>query len=147
MSALNVAHYTILIDRRRFFSELSRMSKLLIYKIIIGTRKLLGLSSVAFTGLVLSLGGCSSLSAPSSSADSAENLDIAPELSNFVSQGKLSLRPRGEAEFKGFTANYRWEQTDGGYDLELWGALGQGRTHITGDADRIKIVDLSLIHI
>ncbi len=117
------------------------MSILLIYMTIFRVAEVSKSSSAVFLGLVLCISGCSSLSTPSSSTDSLESLEIAPELSNFVSQGKLSLRPRGEAEFKGFTANYRWEQTDGGYDLELWGALGQGRTHITGNADKIKIVD------
>lgn len=58
-----------------------------------------------------------------------------------MSQGKMSLRPIGESTIKGFSANYRWAQTPEGYDIELWGALGQGRTRITGSADRIKIVD------
>jgi len=121
------------------------MSKLLIYKMISPASNEFGSSFALFVGrclcLVLCLGGCASSAPDSRTADSVESLEITPELSNFVSQGKLSLRPRGEAEFKGFTANYRWEQIDGGYDLELWGALGQGRTHITGDAERIKIVD------
>ena len=64
---------------------------------------------------------------------------VVPE--GFTSQGKLSLRPQGESKIKGFTANYRWQQVGERYDLELWGALGQGRTRITGTANRIEIVD------
>lgn len=64
---------------------------------------------------------------------------IVPEA--FTASGKLSLRPQGESKIKGFTANYRWIQTGESYDLELWGALGQGRTRITGTANRIEIVD------
>jgi len=59
----------------------------------------------------------------------------------FTSQGKLSLRPQGDSKIKGFTANYRWQQVGERYDLELWGALGQGRTRITGTARQIEIVD------
>ena len=75
---------------------------------------------------------------------------------DFVAQGKLSLRPIGPAAsptegsaaaasgkrpVKGFSASFRWQQRGEEYDLELWGALGQGRTRITGTADSIKIVD------
>jgi len=116
---------------------------LLIYKNISRVYSLLDRVSWIFAAWVLCLSGCSSAPRDSGNADGGvgANVEIAPELSNFVSQGKISLRPQGEASFKGFTANYRWEQIDGGYDLELWGALGQGRTHITGSVDRIKIVD------
>ncbi len=59
----------------------------------------------------------------------------------FVAQGKISLRPLGESKVKGFSASYRWQQIGERYDLELWGALGQGRTRITGTANSIEIVD------
>lgn len=59
----------------------------------------------------------------------------------FVAQGKISLRPLVDSKVKGFSANFRWQQQGERYDLELWGALGQGRTRITGTANRIEIVD------
>lgn len=85
---------------------------------------------------LLLLSGCSGITG--SDADAATTQS---ELPGFVSQGKISLRPLGESKVKGFSANYRWEQTGDSYDLELWGALGQGRTRITGSARSIQIVD------
>jgi len=102
---------------------------------------------VRFSGVLATLllwlvvSGCSSVATDSSASNAGSGVEVVPELANFVSQGKISLRPQGDAAFKGFTANFRWEQTNGTYDLELWGALGQGRTQISGSAKRIKIVD------
>ena len=84
----------------------------------------------------LSLAGCSSVpSAP-------QNVDPG---ASFLSTGKMSLRPQSDSpnsdSIQGFTANYRWQQTGAEFDIELWGALGQGRTRITGTANKIKIVD------
>jgi len=80
--------------------------------------------------------GCTSVEAPPRELPQPQPI---PE--GFISQGKISLRPIGESKIKGFSANYRWQQIGGSYDLELWGALGQGRTRITGTADSIEIVD------
>ena len=85
------------------------------------------------------IAGCQSLT-------SAGGGQAVPKETRFVSQGKLSLRPHSTAaesgsKIQGFSASYRWTQVGGAFELELWGALGQGRTRITGDGRRIKIVD------
>lgn len=92
--------------------------------------------ALASAALLVLVGGCVSRGSGVADVPAGEN---APD--SFIAQGKLSLRPLGTSKIKGFTASYRWEQVGESYDLELWGALGQGRTHIKGTAERIEIVD------
>ena len=95
----------------------------------------------SWTGLValMIVAGCQSVISPGGGGS-------VPADTRFVSQGKLSLRPQSpvtenRSQVEGFTASYRLTQTGSALELELWGALGQGRTRITGDGQRIKIVD------
>ena len=54
---------------------------------------------------------------------------------DFVAVGKISLRtPEGN-----HTANFRWIQYSETYEVEVWGPLGQGRTQLTGDTERMVV--------
>jgi len=55
---------------------------------------------------------------------------------DFRVTGKLAVRNGADA----FSASFVWEQAQGGYRIELWGPLGQGRTRLTGRRDELTIV-------
>jgi outer membrane lipoprotein LolB len=55
----------------------------------------------------------------------------------FVLAGKLGVSVEGE----GGSVRFRWQQAGARYQIDLWGALGQGRTRLEGDADRMKLLD------
>ena len=56
---------------------------------------------------------------------------------DFRLRGKIAVRGAGEA----FSASFDWIQTGEVFDIELWGPLGQGRTRLQGDGDRLTITD------
>ncbi len=76
--------------------------------------------------LVQTLGGC--VSAPK------------PQLrgpSDFLVSGKMAVRaPEGN-----FSARFRWIQTGGSYELELWGPFGQGRRRLAGNHHTLSVLD------
>ncbi len=53
----------------------------------------------------------------------------------FALQGKLGVRQGRE----GFSANFIWRQYQHGFDIELWGPLGQGRTRLQSQGDGLLI--------
>jgi outer membrane lipoprotein LolB len=57
------------------------------------------------------------------------------EAEGFAVQGKLGVRHGRE----GFSSNFVWHQLQDRFDIELWGALGQGRTRLHGDATGVTI--------
>jgi outer membrane lipoprotein LolB len=57
------------------------------------------------------------------------------EAEGFAVQGKLGVRHAGE----GFSSNFVWHQLADRFEIELWGALGQGRTRLTGDRSGVTI--------
>ena len=90
---------------------------------------------------VLSLVGCAASGGSGGTAAGRPGAPPADPTRSFIAQGKISLRPLADSGIQGFTASYRWQQTGADFDLELWGALGQGRTRIHGGAGRVTIVD------
>jgi outer membrane lipoprotein LolB len=74
-------------------------------------------------GLVLIAGGCTWFG-PSRPVETLAE-------TGFAVQGKLGVRQGSE----GFSSNFSWHQTAEGFDIELWGPLGQGRTRLQGNAD------------
>lgn len=57
------------------------------------------------------------------------------EAAGFAVQGKLGVRHGSE----GFSSNFVWHQLEERFEIELWGALGQGRTRLTGDESGVTI--------
>lgn len=62
-------------------------------------------------------------------------LPVAPEAADFQVEGKVGI----VAEGRSFSARFNWRQTGANYDIRLWGLLGQGRTHLRGDANHLEI--------
>ena len=59
-----------------------------------------------------------------------------PDLAaDFILEGKLSVRMDDGQH----NANFRWQQTAGAYNVEVWGLLGQGRTHLQGNTRHLSI--------
>jgi outer membrane lipoprotein LolB len=59
----------------------------------------------------------------------------APEV--FVLRGKVAITEAGEH----FTANLLWHQRGKGFEMDLWGPLGQGRVHIVQEAGEVRITN------
>lgn len=79
------------------------------------------------------LGGCAWWTEkPRSAADLAIS-DFA--MSDFAIEGKLAVR----FQDKNQAANFRWRQTDGRYEVEMWGLLGQGRSRLHGTASQLTV--------
>jgi outer membrane lipoprotein LolB len=57
------------------------------------------------------------------------------EATGFAVQGKLGVRHAGD----GFSSNFVWHQLQDRFEIELWGALGQGRTRLSGDRSGVTI--------
>ena len=61
----------------------------------------------------------------------------APERLVFELQGRIGVRSPDTA----FSASFNWRQHDNdAFEIALWGPLGQGRTQIEGDAQRVTLV-------
>ena len=56
---------------------------------------------------------------------------------DFRLRGKIAVRGPGDA----FSASFDWMQTGEAFDIELWGPLGQGRVHLSGDGTRLTVTD------
>lgn len=54
----------------------------------------------------------------------------------FQVQGQLAV----VAGRRAFSARFHWRQTGQRYDIAVWGPLGQGRTRLLGDAERVQII-------
>ncbi|MCR9276378.1 MAG: outer membrane lipoprotein LolB [Pseudomonadaceae bacterium] len=80
-----------------------------------------------FLGLFSLISGCVTAPTPAT-APAAASIDVS---------GKLGVRTASD----GFSASLRYQQFDDAFRIELWGLLGQGRTLIEGDAQRIGITN------
>lgn len=47
---------------------------------------------------------------------------------------------RDGASSTGLSASFVWDQFENGYQIELWGPLGQGRTRLIGDGAALTII-------
>jgi outer membrane lipoprotein LolB len=56
---------------------------------------------------------------------------------DFRLRGKIAVRGPGDA----FSASFDWIQMGEAFDIELWGPLGQGRVHLSGDGTRLTVTD------
>lgn len=59
----------------------------------------------------------------------------APVDDGFVISGRLSIRTATD----GFSSSFRWQHVPPGFDIELWGAMGQGRSRLVGGADAVTV--------
>lgn len=55
----------------------------------------------------------------------------------FVLRGKVAITEAGEH----FTANLLWHQRGEGFEMDLWGPLGQGRVHIVREAGEVRLTN------
>lgn len=55
----------------------------------------------------------------------------------FHARGQLAIADRDE----GFSASFDWRQQGEHYDIDVWGPLGQGRIHISGDDAALTVAD------
>ena len=79
--------------------------------------------------VLLFLGGCAS---------------VAPELEDpdFVLGGKIGIqRTELDGRDAGGSARFQWVQRGDYYEIDLWGAFGQGRTRLTGTAQEMQVTD------
>ncbi len=60
-----------------------------------------------------------------------------PAVANFRMRGRIGVRGAGQ----GFSATFHWRQAGDDYEIELWGAFGQGRARVRGDAAQVTITD------
>jgi outer membrane lipoprotein LolB len=60
---------------------------------------------------------------------------VEQETWDFWASGKLAVRSAGE----GHSARFNWRQFGRDYDIDVWGPLGQGRTQLAGDANRMMV--------
>ena len=74
-----------------------------------------------FIGLLLS--GCAV-------APTAPSADL-----QFAIVGKFGIKQADT----GYSANFSWQQFERGYDIEVWGPLGQGRTLLQGNGQRMMV--------
>ena len=56
---------------------------------------------------------------------------------DFQLRGKLGVVEGRES----FSARFLWRQRGPGFTIDLWGPLGQGRVRLSGDAQRIAVLD------
>lgn len=61
----------------------------------------------------------------------------APQSADFWIKGKIGVTYADRA----FSANFVWAQRGNGFDIELWGPLGQGRTRLRGLGRRLEVLD------
>jgi outer membrane lipoprotein LolB len=66
---------------------------------------------------------------------SVPRLPEAPE--RFALKGKLAVREAGQ----NYTANVLWHQTEEGFQIDLWGPLGQGRMQLVKQGAEILLKD------
>lgn len=65
------------------------------------------------------------------------NLPQRQETDQFQVIGKISVRDTKAH----FSSRFSWIQAASGYQIELWGPLGQGRTRLDGDGHNLTITD------
>lgn len=53
----------------------------------------------------------------------------------FIVSGRIAVR----TEADGFSGNFRWQNRSGGFDIELWGPMGQGRSRLVGDGSSVTL--------
>ena len=55
---------------------------------------------------------------------------------HFAIVGKFGIKQADT----GYSANFSWQQFEQGYDIEVWGPLGQGRTLMQGNGQRMSVL-------
>lgn len=55
---------------------------------------------------------------------------------DFRVTGKFGVRDGDD----GYSARFTWAQSFDAYDIEVWGPLGQGRTRLSGDSNRMTVL-------
>lgn len=55
----------------------------------------------------------------------------------FQLKGKLAVEEAGERH----SGNFLWHQQGEVFGIDVWGPLGQGRIHLTGDAQTLSLLD------
>ena len=58
-----------------------------------------------------------------------------PEEVGFAVRGKLGVRTAQD----GFSSSFLWRHSAAAYEIELWGALGQGRTRLEGEGEALTV--------
>lgn len=58
------------------------------------------------------------------------------EGATYLVEGKIAVRNEATSQ----TANFRWRQAGEGFDIEIWGLLGQGRTRLIGNARDVTVI-------
>ncbi len=53
----------------------------------------------------------------------------------FAADGKFGIKD----DENGYSARFSWRHYQDGYDIEVWGPLGQGRTLLRGDVERMQV--------
>jgi outer membrane lipoprotein LolB len=53
----------------------------------------------------------------------------------FAAGGKFGIKDADS----GYSAQFSWRHYQHGYDIEVWGPLGQGRTHLRGDESLMQV--------
>jgi outer membrane lipoprotein LolB len=61
----------------------------------------------------------------------------APDFGQFALKGKVAVREGGER----FSANLLWTQRDDGFEMDLWGPLGQGRVQLVKQGGVVMLTD------
>lgn len=57
------------------------------------------------------------------------------ESTQFTVQGRMGVRNGAET----FSSSFNWVQASDGFQIELWGPLGQGRTRMVGSAQDVTV--------
>jgi len=66
---------------------------------------------------------------------SVEKRPVSP--GGFQLKGKLAVEEAGERH----SGNFLWHQQGEQFGIDVWGPLGQGRIHLTGDARTLSLLD------
>lgn len=53
----------------------------------------------------------------------------------FVVSGRIAVRTAAD----GFSGSFRWHNQADGFDIELWGPMGQGRSRLVGNATSVTL--------
>ena len=98
-----------------------------------------GAAGVWFLVAIAGLGGCSTMRAPSVSADAEQRWQARQpklaELTHFTVEGRLGVQSASE----GWHVSLRWRQDDGRFNLLLSAPLGQGSAQLEGDDREVTL--------
>ena len=87
------------------------------------------LVNVFFSLIPLLIGACATLPPKAAELD----FSVAGRVGAVAGTGAAAGR-------RGASADFLWRQYESGFDVEFWGPLGQGRTHLVADGDRLSVL-------